>query len=114
MAEPTTVHLSIGEVKRAFLRISRAVGKDQLQFEMIETATLFRAAEKRFRIAQVILFAEREVNLDRIERRDCCQRIAGGAHQIANLCLGQTGDAVNRRNRTVQHVVAPLKLAGPL
>jgi hypothetical protein len=90
--------LSIREIEFALVGISRSVGKDKLELEVVETPALFRLAQKRFRVAQVILLAEREINLDRIECRNSRERIARRTHQIADLRLRQTGNAVDWRN----------------
>src|SRR5262249_21499510 len=74
------IYLSICEIEFAFVGISRAIGKNQFELQVVQTSALLGFAEKWLRVAQVILLAEREIDLDRIECRNSCKRIARRAH----------------------------------
>jgi hypothetical protein len=89
----STCRLSTEEL--ALMRIERAIDEDQLKRHVLGLLSLRR--ERRWRL-EIFPLADVEIDLDRIDGRHGGQfgRHAR-AQQVANLRLGDAGDALDRR-----------------
>ena len=86
------IHLAVGKGKEPFIGMDLAGRKDQIQGNVLETGP---AVSDNL---EVLLLADRDIDLDRIKGRDRCQFLdQSGADEIADLGLGNAGDAVNGR-----------------
>src|SRR6266446_5064403 len=84
------IHLAISKIELTLVRIGRPVGQDELQFPLFRTGT-----QKLFAKSEIFLFADCEVVSDGVEGRNSRESSARSTHQIADLSLGNTGDAVD-------------------
>jgi Permease MlaE len=84
------VDLPPGKGVLSLVRVGRTVGENQLQRRRgVGWLVLLREPE-------IFLFAHRESDLDRIDRRNGCNGVRRcRAHQIADLNLRIAGDAIN-------------------
>src|SRR6266850_3942306 len=84
------IHLAISKIELTLVRIGRPVSQNELQFPLFRTGT-----QKLFAKYEIFLFADCEVVSDGIEGRNSRENSARSAHQIPDLSLGNTGDAVD-------------------
>ncbi len=89
------IDLPVGEEKPSRLRVNRAVGKKQLQFEIGLGAAARRVVPPEIEIR---LFADLKINLDRIKGRNGREHAARLSHQIADLRLRHARQTIHRRS----------------
>ena len=88
------IDLPVSEEELSGLRVNRAVGKNQLQFNIGFGAAARRVVPPEI---QVRLFAELEINLDRINGRNGREHAARLPDQIADLRQREARQTIHRR-----------------
>src|SRR5262249_38637343 len=95
------IHFSVRDEELPFLRIGCSVRKNQLQFEFFVRRVQLSLRRVVFSQGEILLLAESEVDLNRIDRRNGCQRSAVWVvrlYQIPHLRLGYSRDAIDGRS----------------
>src|SRR5205085_71716 len=72
------INLPVGHEEAALLRMRRAIREHQLQLQISVCRVPFTLNRVTSCIVEILLLAEREIDLDRIHRRDGGQRAAVG------------------------------------
>src|SRR5262249_43426540 len=104
------IHLAIGEIKRSQMRIRRAVRQHKLdpQSFLVRSRTCFRG--EAFSESEILGLSHREINFDRVNRRNRSHRSGGWTDESTDLQLRLAYNSIDRRDEPGELEVDPRRL----